>query len=214
MGGLGNIFIHLTQVDTVSDTVYSNKRRKYIRLEGIRVIPDDGTLPSLEPNTYVNQPFHKVIRSIVKPTDEMNVLIEKYKHLVDDVSFALQIRRCAFVKNKEFGELTQSPEFCTDDMLEKFYTIMNTSSGNVFVTSDCQHVKREFQSRWPDRVRILDEQPIHTTSMNDDIDPWVSFLEFFLLSKCPYIFVTSGNLISTFGYMAAMYGNVPFSYVV
>jgi hypothetical protein len=211
VGGIGNLFMHLCQVDTVSDTVYENNRGKYIRLEGIKVIPDDGTLPSVDVNTYLYQQSHKVIRSIVKPTDEMNILIQQYRHLVDGVEFAMQIRMCGLVKDKSFCENTPNSDYVIS--LERFYDVMNNTTGNVFVTSDCQHVKKTFKSKWPSRVRILDEQPIHTSSTNGNIDPWVSYLEFFLLSECPYIFVTGGKLISTFGYMAAMYGHRQFSFM-
>lgn len=220
VGGIGNLFIHLTQVDTVSDAVYTNNRGKYIRLEGVNVIPDDGTLPSVDVNTYIGRPDHMKISSIVKPTPYMQQLIAEHIHLVNGVEFAFQIRRCGLVKNQTvFKETTPNHgNFCTDDTLEVFYDIMNQTRGNVFVTSDCQDVKRMFQSRWPTRVRILDAPSVHTSSVNIDSDPMVPFIEFFLLSNCPFIFVTGGDpnpgiCISTFGYMAAMYGNKGYRFI-
>lgn len=218
-GGLGNLFILLSQVETVSDAIYGDNRGKYMKLENVNVIPDDGTLPSVEPKCFLNQPVHTRIRDILKPTDLMQKMIDDHEHLVNGVEFAFQIRRCGLVKNKEaFKEIVPNDNFCTDETLEKFYYIMEKTSGNVFVTSDCQEVKRTFKQRWPDRVRILDEQPVMTSPNNGAIDPWVSFLEFFLLSKCPMIFVTGGDPVScmymsTFGYMAAVYGNQRYTFI-
>lgn len=212
--------MHLTQVDTVSDAIYHGGRGKYIKLENVNVLKDDGTLPSIDIsalNAYINQPIHCKIRDILKPTDEMQKLINEHSHLVSDVSFAVQIRRCGLIKNQEtFKE--PSPEngnFCTDETLKVFHRIVETFSGNVFVTSDCQEVKREFKKKWPERVRILDLPSMHTTSLNENSDPMVPILEFFLLSQCPFIFVTGGDpvpgiCISTFGYMAAVYGHKEF----
>jgi hypothetical protein len=211
--------MHLTQVDTVSDAIYEHGRRKYIRLENIKVLEDDGTLPSIDPHTYMNQPVHRRIRDIIQPTDDMKRILDEHNYLVKDVAYALQIRRCGLVKDQTiFKEHIPNGDFCTDATLEIFYNIVENVPGNVFVTSDCRDVKREFLKRWPDRVRILDAHSVHTSSMNGDIDPMVPFLDFFLLSQCPFIFVTGGDprtgmSISTFGYMAAVYGNKGYRFI-
>jgi hypothetical protein len=112
-------------------------------------------------------------------------------------------------------EPTKEVNFCTDECLDKFFDIMNKTNGNVFITSDCHEVKKLFKEKWNDRVRILDEPSVHTSSSVKDSDPKYPILEFFILSKCPFIYVTGGDpttgmSISTYGYMAAIYGKKPY----
>lgn len=213
--GIANLLIQLTQCDIVSDTIYNGGRDKYIKIENIRVEKDDGTLPDKETQIILCQPIHIRIRDILRPTEYMQKLIDEYEHIVKGVEFALQIRRCGLAKN--FNEQTKQTNYCTDETLKKFYDIMDRTLGNVYVTSDCYETKQLFKKIWPDRVRILDVPSVHT-SCDFDTDPWVPFLEFFLLSKCPFVYCTGGDTntgmsISTYGYMAAVYGDKPFSFI-
>lgn len=215
VGGLGNILIHLTQCDVVSDTIYKGGRDNYIKFENISVQKDDGTLPDKETHIHIGNPIHSRIRDILKPTSYMQEIIDEYEHLVKGVEFAIQIRRCGLAKN--FNEQTKETNYCTDETLKKFYDIMNRTLGDVYVTSDCQETKQLFKKIWPDRVRILDKPSVHTSS-DFDTDPLVPILEFFLLSKCPFVFCTGGDpktgmSMSTYGYMAAIYGNKPYSFI-
>lgn len=214
--GIGNLFIHLTQSDIVSNTIYTNHRHKYIDI-GLNIIEDDGTMEDKQTNIYIGDPIHARIRNIIKPTEFLCSIIDKYDYLVKDVEFAFQIRRCAYASDITEVLNHDNYNYCTNETLEKFYDIMNKTTGNVYITSDCLKTKIVFKNRWPDRVRILEEKTTHTRS-DDNEDPWVPFLEFFLLSKCPYIFLTGGDpktgmSISTYGYMAAIYGNKPYTFV-
>lgn len=215
VGGLGNILIHLTQCDVVSDTIYKGGRDKYIKLENVSVQKDDGTLPDKETHIYIGNPIHNRIRDILKPTSYMQELIDEYDDIVKGVDFAIQIRRCGLAKN--FNEQTKETNYCKDETLKKFHDIMNRTLGDVYVTSDCYETKQMFKKIWPDRVRILDKPSVHTSS-DFDTDPLVPILEFFLLSKCPFLFCTGGDpvtgmSISTYGYMAAIYGKKPYSFI-
>lgn len=220
VNGLGNLLAFVTKSNVISDTIYKGGRDKYIKLENVTIQKDDGTLPDHIPPLFIGDPDHHRIRIILKPTECMRKMLDDYSHLVENVEFAFQIRRGGLIKNQELFKDT-SPEnvdFCTDATLEKFYDIMNKTLGNVYVTSDCIEIKHAFKKAWPDRVRILDEQPIHTTSVNESNDQWVSILEFFLLSKCPFVFGTGGNpktgmSISTYGYMAALYGGHQYTFI-
>ena len=213
--GIANLLMQITQCDIVSDEIYKGGRDKYIRFENISVQKDDGTLPDKETVIVLCQPIHHRIREILKPTEHMQKLINEYEHLVKGTEFALQIRRCGLAKN--FNEQTKETNYCTDKTLEKFYDIMNKTFGDVYVTSDCYETKQLFKKAWPDRVRILDVPSVHTSS-DFDTDPWVPLLEFFLLSKCPIVYCTGGDhntgmSISTYGYMAAIYGCKPFNFI-
>jgi hypothetical protein len=86
----------------------------------------------------------------------------------------------------------------------------------VFLASDSPETKREFYG-----ARTLDTTiavvhgmcPAAPTKDRRNV-----FVDFFLLSMCPRVFVTGGNFpgcpgMSTFGYMAAQYGGVPWEIV-
>lgn len=214
--GIANLFIQITQCDVVSNTIYNGGRDKYIRFENISVQEDDGTLPDQETKIILCQSIHNRIREILHPTEYMQKLIRDYSHIVNGVEFALQIRRCGFAKN--FNEqMKENTRYCTDETLKKFYDIMNRTTCNVYVTSDCYETKQYFKKTWPDRVRILNVPSVHTSS-DFETDPWVPILEFFLLSMCPFVYCTGGDpntgmSISTYGYMAAVYGDKPFSFI-
>lgn len=217
-GGIGNLFIHLTQCENVSDTIYNGKRNLYFNIINLNVVHDEEFMPDQKTEIYIGHPIHHRIRDILRPTEYMKNLITENKHLIDDVSFAFQIRRSGLAKSMNvLKEPTKELNYCTDEALLKFFNIMDHTSGNVFVTSDCYEVKKVFQQRWPDRVRIFDEPSVHTSSSVES-DPCVPILEFFLLSMCPFVFVTGGDpnhriYMSTYGYMAAIYGNKNFTFV-
>jgi hypothetical protein len=205
--GLGNMLIKMTQVDSVSSQFLGGGIGKYIKVN-IPVIEDpDGSLPSTNPPIYIGQPVHNRIRDIISPTPVMMRLIEQYQH---PVSVGIQIRRCNLAKTPNFDDSGIHTIFCTDATLEKFHAIVNSSPGDVFLTTDCVEVKKTFKEKYGDKIKIVDAAPTHV-HMDAKDDPWVSILEFFLLSKCPIVYMTGGNRdmfsFSTFGYMAAVYGN-------
>lgn len=209
--GLGNLLIYMTQVPKASSDVYTKGRRgEYIRFRGVEIVDDDGTLPDVHPKLFIGDPNHFKIHTMIEPTEKMNGLIEKYKHLVDGVSYAFQIRRCGLSKSPNVNnDPGRNNNFCTDETLKKFYNLLEHTSGNVFVSSDCYETKMDMYRRFPDRIRVIDADPTHINS-DSDVDPWVSMTEFFLLSMCPMIYMTGGNrdmmTFSTFGYTAAIYG--------
>ncbi len=217
VNGIGNLFMQLTQVDTVSEKFLTDgKRYKYIKLNNIRVVPDDAPFETVIPKLHVGLQCHSNISNIVTPTDTLEQILKKYEHLVEGVTCGIQIRRCGL--SKTLNEVTPDTSFCTDETLEIFHKIVEESPGPVFVTSDCHSTKHEFVNRWKDKVRILDEVPTHTSCVNEDSDPWVAFTEFFLLSRCPFVFVTGGETehychMSTFGYMAAVYGGKLYKFI-
>lgn len=215
--GLGNILIQLCHVKSVSSKIYDGRRGEYIRVkDGIQVIEDDGTLPAgPEPRIYLQPTIHCHISDIIEPTEHAKTYIDKYRHLVDGVEFGLQIRRGMNSSSKNVNCV--SAVHCDETALRKFFHIMDTTSGNVFLSSDCVETKRLFYKMYGNKVRFVDEQAI--LILNETIDdPWASFTDFFLLSMCPFIYMTGGArdlfTFSTFGYMAAMYGKKPFEAVM
>lgn len=206
----------MTQVKCASPVVYTGGRRgEYVRFKGVDIPDvDDGSLPDdTNPKLYIGQPYHRRVRDIVEPTEKTKQLVEKYSHLIENVDYAFQIRRCGLSKSQNVNnDPGKNNDFCTNATLEKFYDVLKTRPGNVFVSSDCYETKMDMFRRYPNRVRVIDADPTHVSSDSSiDVDPWLAFTEFFLLSKCPVIYMTGGKrdmtTFSTFGYMASIYGN-------
>ena len=213
--GLGNTLLLLTKVDTVSSAIYDWKCfGKYFRLKNIKVIDDDGSMPDAKIGIIIGDPDHKKISDIIEPTDELLKLVDKYRDLVFRVEFGLQIRRCGFsnvssVKNDTGANF----KFCTDETLNEFVRLVQHTGGCVFLTTDCQDTKMKFKKTFGDKVRIIDDEPEHIAHCGDK-DPWLTYIEFILLSKCPMVVMTGGDkdmfTFSTFGYASALYGNKRF----
>lgn len=210
--GFGNILMQLCHVNIVSEKIYESIRKDYIKVN--MCVLDDKT-SDIEiidcPPLNIIPHLHKNIKYLIEPTLKLKKLINEYYNLVNGVGFAFQIRRCGFAK--DFNEHSPNFNYCTDQTLEKFFYILENTTCDVYVTSDCLETKRLFKSRFPDRVRILDEKTTHTANEINEYT-WVPFLEFFLLGMCPYVYITGGNpdmsSFSTFGYMACMYNHTKF----
>lgn len=211
ISGLGNVLMQLCHSKKVSSHIYHGGRGKYIEAL-IPVIDDDGTLEAIPtPHLILDDSVHMNIDKFIKPTEECNRCLKEYEHLIKDVSYALQIRIGVQSSNPAMLKYGNSVIFCDENDLKKFHDIIRNTPGNVYISSDCLVTKRKFRDLYPDRVRIIDEEPVYIVGENQ-LDPKVTFMDFFLLSKCPAICITAGALdsysISTFGYMAAMYGKI------
>jgi hypothetical protein len=206
--GLGNILMHLCQVSSVTDKIYDGMRGEYIKVK-LPIVQESSEVET--PHLYVIPELHQKIKDIIEPTEKCKTYIEKYKHLIKDIDFSLQIRRGALSKSEIVSNI--SAIHCNDDGLNKFFEIMNSTKGNVFLSSDCMEIKRIFKEKYGDRIRFIDNEVQYIINTNKD-DPWTTFTDFFLLSMSPFVFMSGGNVdmntFSTFGYMACMYGGVPF----
>ena len=201
---MANILMHLCQVDVVSNKIYSKGYGKYMQLN-LDIREDDGTLPTVIPPLYIMPNVHAKIRNIMKPTEAALTKIEEYRHLVDGVEYAIQIRRGCMSSCESVAK--NSSVHCDDSALAKFHQIVQQNKGPFFISSDCRKTKMEFKAMYPDRVRFIDEESEHSVV---GTDPWLTFTEFFLLGMCPCVFITGGArdmlTFSTFGYMACIYG--------
>lgn len=212
--GLGNILIKLAEVRDgyVSKDIYDGHRDKFLKFKHVTIVYDD-SMEQIKPSIYINPPRNIKFVDMVEPTEYTKLLIEKYRHLVNDVSYAINIRRGSLSSSEYVVRYSNNTVFCDDDSLQEFINIVETSKGNVFIASDCLETKRKFTRMFPGRITCLEEEPDYIIGEGGK-EPWVSFVEFFLLSMCPYIVLTGGNKdmysFSTFGYCAALYGNVPY----
>ena len=183
-------------------------------------------------NNFCHDNVHPIIRNIIHPSDVMIQMIKDHEHLIQDVEFALHIRRGAYSDDSsnigchaysEDGAIKKA-FFANDVALERFINIVESSKGKVFVASDSKVIKNFFCNKFKDKVRTLDTDIVLTyhcdVLKNYDVDAKSRlncYLEWFLLSKCPAIYITGGNEnlsdLSTFGYSAAVYGDKPMELV-
>jgi hypothetical protein len=205
-GGLGNILMRLCYVDTVNKSFYDHGRGDFFKLTNIHVVEE--VIPPL----YIIPEIHSRISQLVEPTDTAKIYIEKYKHLVEGVSCAIQVRMSERSSNCIVRKGSRHTEFCDDSGLEKFKNIVASSEREVFMSSDCLATKRLFREIFGSKIKFIDEECQYMDCNNKDF-PWVTCTDFFLLGMCPIVYMTGGhqttNSFSTFGYMAALYGRKP-----
>jgi len=192
--------IPVTWVDTIEEPVYK---------------------PRIVINSYFIEQIHSKMSSIFEPSPKIQELIDKYKHLVNGVVAGIHIRRGAFSEdsNKMGCHGMDKPAyFANDKALQDFKNIVKNQSGKFFVASDSPSIKKEFVKEFGDKVSILDIDPVLSYDCSvhgvPKGDKSTSYLEWFLLSMCPFLVITGGNKdmtdFSTFGYSAACYGRRPF----
>ena len=178
--------------------------------------------PRIVINNYSIELIHSKMSDIFEPSSKLKELIEKYKHLVDGCVAGMHIRRGAFSEDSsKMGchGVDKPAYFANDKALNDFKNILKNQSGKFFVASDSPTLKKEFVEEFGDKVRILDIDPVlsYDCSVHGGVpkgDKSTSYLEWFLLSMCPFLIITGGNNdmtdFSTFGYSAACYGRKPF----
>ena len=206
--GLGNLFIWLSQLtnEPVSDRLLANHRGKYLKFKNVNIVPDDPNVPDSERppillNPWFTQNVHPKCRDKVEPTPLLNQLLDQHRHLVEGVTCGIAIRT-NWMHAEHVPRISQSA-------LDQFENIIS-QVGPVFLACDDLDLKRKLAAKYP-QVRYIDQPFVLTDNANQDDRP-TPYLEFFLLSQCPFLFLTGGNKdfssFSTFGYMAAVYGGV------
>lgn len=231
-GGLGNTLIHLTTLDTKSsvlhNSVYDYELSNCVVIKDFMCVSHEGEQPDTPIffNSHTEQHIHTKIRNIIEPTSYMKQLIEKNIHTLDGVSCGMAIRRGSYCEDSRQykDERADQPHFfqCSESGLERFKDIIRNSDGKIFITSDSQSTLKSLIDEFDDKLITIDTiftigSEHHTDYETKYIDYHNIYLLFFLLSKCPQLFITGGNTdfvgFSTYAYMAAIYGNIPFTIV-
>jgi hypothetical protein len=181
-------------------------------------LTDRTDLPEYKPKIFINQytiqAVHPLIRRLISPSEKMQKLIDSNMNLIDGIDFGMHIRRGAHASDSRV--IVQSPDdvFASDKAVEMFQSL--SKGKTFFLASDSPLTKKLFPgARTVDTTIAVvhDECPTVETKDRRNI-----FLDFFLLSKCPQLFLTGGNFpqlpgLSTFGYMAAVYGGKPWQLI-
>lgn len=211
--GLGNLFIWLSQLndEPVSDKIYANYRGKYLHYKNLNIVPDDPSVPdSKRPpiliNPYYTQMIHPRARDKVEPTPLLNTLLAENEHLIDGVRCGVAIRT-NWMHDGHVPRISQKA-------LDEFESLIS-HVGSVFLACDDLDLKRKLAAKYPG-VRHVD-QPVVMTYNDNQSDIPTPYLEFFLLAMCPALVITGGNTdfssFSTFAYMSAVYGGIPFQVI-
>ena len=174
-------------------------------------------LPVYEPKIYINphtiQRVHPLVRRLVSPSAELRKVLDE--HTLSGVKAGLHIRRGASANDSRVVVQKDTDVFANQKAIDTFLQISEREAP-FFLASDSPETKRKFpNARTIDTTIAVvhDECPGAPTTDRRNI-----FVDFFLLSRCPKLYITGGNFpqlpgLSTFGYMAAIYGNIPFSVV-
>lgn len=188
--------------------------------------------PRILMNPYFYNVIHKNISTIVKPSKKVQELIDNFSFLVKDVTCGIHIRRGAYsIDSSNVGchGIDQDGNiipayFASNSALDKFEKVIKESSGPVFIASDSKEVKDLFKRKYNDKVRTYDTEIVLTYKCdflkNYDVcqsDRLNCYVEWFLLSMCPKLFITGGDgdtNISTYGYSAACYGLKPINMII
>lgn len=177
-------------------------------------LTDRTDLPVYRPTIYINQytiqNVHPLVRKLIRPSKRLQVLIDAHAHLLTDVTVGVHVRRGASAPDSRVIVQADTDVFANENAIRKFREL--TTGKTYFLASDSPETKKMFEgARTIDTtISVLhDECPGAPTSDRRNV-----FLDFFLLSQCPKLFVTGGKFpelpgLSTFGYMAAVYGSKP-----
>ena len=231
-GALGNTLIQLTSMQgectRLHDSVYDYEFSNCISVSGFTRVSEDGKTPHapifINPTTVRN--VHPRIRDIIKPTPFMEGVLQEHIHILNGVSCGVSIRRGSYSEDsRQYNdERDYRPEFdfCSDEGVEKFRKIIKDAPGKVFISSDSKIILDSLMNEFGDKLVTLDTTFVIGMSQQSKEELSLKnyqsiYLRFFLFSKCPHLFLTGGNPdlvgFSTYAYMAAIYGNKPFSVV-
>ena len=213
--GLANLLIMMSDFfynnpdGLVHDSIRDNEFSRWLNLNFETTKRTD--LPKYEPRICINEftitNVHPLVRKLVSPSQELVDALEKHVDIVKDVDMGIHVRRGGASPDSVKVVSPPTDCFASEQAVGKMVEI---SKGRcVFLASDSPSTKKLFNARTLD---------INISVLHGTEDRLGIFLDFFLLSKCPHLIVTGGNFpglpgLSTFGYMAAIYGNKPFTII-
>jgi hypothetical protein len=169
--------------------------------------------PRISINNYTIQHVHSVIRQLIQPSAELEKLLTDNSKLIKGVQAGIHIRRGSSAPDSRKTVENDGDVYANEKAIEQFQRV---AVGDVFLASDSPETKNLFP-----HARTLDTTIAVVHGHCPDLptkDRRNVFVDFFLLSRCPKVYVTGGNFpempgLSTFGYMAAIYGGVPFEII-
>jgi len=213
--GLGNILIYISQLDETTPVsrghLEAGHRGKYLEFTRLGLQDDSEEFPDLPTppiyiNDYTSTHIHPRCQFKARPRKILSEELDQYPK-----SFSLGLAiRLGGMNSVDY------PRVADDSALETFNKIIESDPGPIFLAIDSLEYKKKLDEQYPGKLFFID-RPLVVADSNNTVDDSLPFLEFFLLSRCKWIYITGGNqdfsCFSTFGYMAAIYGSKPFSIV-
>lgn len=214
--GLGNILIYISQLDETTPickkSLEAGYRGKYLEFTRLNLQEDMGDLPELPTppiyiNEYMSMNVHPMCQFKARPSKILSDELSKYPS-----SFSLGLAiRLGGMNSVDY------PRVADDSALDTFNKIIESDPGPIFLAVDSLDYKKELNAKYPSGKLFFIDRPLVVADSNNEIDDSLPFLEFFMLSRCPHVYITGGNTdfscFSTFGYMAAVYGSKPFTVI-
>jgi len=227
--GFGNLLILLSDSYDTCRSIHANVYSRFelsrcVTFEGYTITEsDEGTHPNAKIiiNPSTSKYIHSRIPLFVRPTDFMKDMIRRHHHVVDGVDAGVHIRRGSY-SNDSHQFKTLKLYHCSDQGLANFEKVIASTKGRVYLASDSKDVKTQMIEKFGDKILTLDtefaitaHQDVSTTQTPENLHN--AYLEWFLLSMCPMLYVTGGDHdmsgFSTYSYTAAIYGKKPFSVI-
>jgi hypothetical protein len=217
----GEIQIHSSLMDVVRGVDFAPC------LHFVDTLSDDVCDPKIFINEVYRHHVHRNIPLFIRPSAEVQKRLDSFTPKLEDVTCGLHIRRGAYSMDSAnigcYGTDSSGqviPAYFASDMaLEKFKEIVKDAPGKVFLASDSKEVKQKFKELFGDKIVFYDVKNVvltytcHVLENYDtcDDDRLDCYVEWFLLSMCPQLYITGGdpdasNGISTYGYSAGCYG--------
>jgi hypothetical protein len=221
--GLANMFIMLTDFfynnpnGLVHESIKDYELGKWLTFHFKTT--DRVDLPVYKPGIFFNEKsmnvIHPMIRKLVSPSPELEKELAKCDI---HARIGIHVRRGAASQDSRPGVERDVDAYANDATVQKMIqTVIVNGPENVFLASDSPETKKLF----PKGVHTLESgvAVVHGNCLQGQPQDRLGiFLDFFLLSRCKHVIVTASNYpkipgISTFGYMAAIYGGVTFTMV-
>ena len=147
-----------------------------------------------EPKIFINpqtiKDVHATIKNLIAPSSELKKVLDEHMHLIKGVSAGLHVRRGASAKDSRVIVEVDSDTFANHAAVGRFKAIAE-SFGPVFLASDSPETKREFYGARTLDTTIAVVHGMCPAAPTDDRRN--VFLDFFLLSMCPRVFVTGAT---------------------
>lgn len=225
--GLGNLIMNLcmckfSNVAYIHKDIFDYEFGNCFILRDFMIVGFDGQQPdcSCYINDFTIENVWPKCRDFLRPTPHLMMMSINNRHLVENVILGVNIRRGNYSPDSvQFkGSTDKKYYFCSDAGLLRFMQCINNAPGRVYVTSDSASTKKMIKKQFGDKVTMLETVYTHTAEQSDESTQTVKnlqdvYLSWFLLSQCPRIVCTGGEKdlvgFSTFGFMAAMYGDKP-----
>jgi hypothetical protein len=231
--GFGNLLILLSDCWDTCKTIHKNvydgfELSNCVTLKDYTVVDgDDGEHPPAKIiiNMSTRTNIHPRICEFVRPTAHMQSLIKKHMYLLKGVTAAVHIRRGAFSSDSTQckNDINRTHFHCSDEGLAKFEHVIQQTPGKVYLASDSKELKTQLKKKYGNKLVMLDTEFAVTARQDNTGTQTVKnlqdvYLEWFLLSMCPVVYITGGSTsdligFSTYSYTAALYGKTKFDFV-